>query len=442
MSNPLDGISVKAINLHEEGKATNKVGFVIKTEEEKRDLRPINVQLGIDENTILSADPILKSKVIKLVNKHSKFWAHFNNNKLYGVTQDLEFQVELFDSETRPIKQRFRILNELQVKSLENQLSEWLKYGIITKHSVLPNGSWCSAFVPVLKSHKGAAPSLRWTSDFRQLNEKTKPLIVCLPVIEDNLLLLSGAKYFSAVDFSQGYFHLKVAQDSLKYMYQAAPNFYVRYEYMPQGLRNAGAYFTLWVRKLHERLPKHLAKYIVVYLDDLLVATPTLELHFSVLEPLFPILENAGVILNSPKSEIFRTEIEYLGFSVTHNKISVKQSYLGKIKSWPQPVNLKNLESFLGFLGYYSSLIPYFSERVFNISELRRKVRNGKEAFLWTKTHDMEFEDLKQALLSSPCRGFAIYDFQNNPKVSPLILSTDFFKIWFFSNIFTNTLWA
>ena len=103
----------------------------------------------------------------------------------------------------------------------------------------------------------------------------------------------------------------------------------------------------------------------------------------------------------------------------------MKESYLGKIKTWPRPVNLKNLESFLGFLGYYASLIPYFSERVFHISELRRKVRNGQETFLWTETHEKEFEDLKQALLSSPCRGFAIYDFQDNPKVSPLILSTD-----------------
>ena len=98
---------------------------------------------------------------------------------------------------------------------------------------------------------------------------------------------------------------------------------------------------------------------------------------------------------------------------------------MGKISDWPTPKTLKNLESFLGFLSYYSSLIPYFSQRAFNLSELRRLVRNKKIKFEWSENHENEFQDLKSALLSSPCRGFPIYEF-NNSKVSPLILSTDF----------------
>ena len=113
---------------------------------------------------------------------------------------------------------------------------------------------------------------------------------------------------------------------------------------MSQGLRNAGAYFSLWVRNLHNKLPKHLQRFIVCYLDDLLIHSPSLREHYDVLSELFPIFENSGVILNSPKCEIFRTKIEYLGFSVTLNRISVKQSYLGKISSWPTPTCLKNLE--------------------------------------------------------------------------------------------------
>ena len=59
------------------------------------------------------------------------------------------------------------------------------------------------------------------------------------------------------------------------------------------------------------------------------------------------------------------------------------------------------------------------------MSELRRLVRNKKAQFIWTDAHKKEFQDLKFALLNSPCRGFPIYDF-NNPNISPLILSTDF----------------
>ena len=160
-------------------------------------------------------------------------------------------------------------------------------------------------------------------------------------------------------------------------------------------------------------------------MDDLLIHSSTLDQHLQILSELFSILQASGVILNTPKCELIRTKIEYLGFSISLNQISVKQSYLGKISDWPVPETLKNLESFLGFLSYYSSLIPYFSQRAFNLSKLRRLVRNKKAKFQWYDTRGKEFQDLKLALLSSPCRGFLIYEF-NNPRISPLILSTDF----------------
>ena len=58
MPNPLDGLRIKALNLYQGGEATNKYGFTIKSEEDKRDSRPISVQLGLDENKILSSDHI------------------------------------------------------------------------------------------------------------------------------------------------------------------------------------------------------------------------------------------------------------------------------------------------------------------------------------------------------------------------------------------------
>ena len=154
----------------------------------------------------------------------------------------------------------------------------------------MPNDGWISSFVPVLKAHKNEKPTIRWTTDFRSLNEKTRPLVVTLPSVEDNLLLLANSKYFSAIDFSQGYFHLRVHKDSLKYMYCACPNYFIQYQFMTFGLRNAGSFFSLWVRNLHQKLPLHLQQSIVCYLDDLLIHTPTLEQHLQVLEELFLIL--------------------------------------------------------------------------------------------------------------------------------------------------------
>ena len=76
-----------------------------------------------------------------------------------------------------------------------------------------------------------------------RLMKRTKPLIVALPSVEDNLLLLFNSKYFSSLDFSQGYFHLEVHPDSLKYLYGACPNYFICYQKRSFGLRNAGVFF-------------------------------------------------------------------------------------------------------------------------------------------------------------------------------------------------------
>ena len=97
-------------------------------------------------------------------------------------------------------------------------------------------------------------------------------------------------KYFS----HQVTFTFQFYEDSLKYLYGACPNFFICYTKMSFGLRNASQYFSLWVRNLHNKLPFHLQKHIVTYLDDLLCHSPTLEQHFQILNELVVILKLAG----------------------------------------------------------------------------------------------------------------------------------------------------
>lgn len=127
--------------------------------------------------------------------------------------------------------------------SFDTKIQERCNNSIVKIYDVVPNDGWVSSFVPVLKPHKNENPTIRWVSDFCPLNEKTKPLIVALPSVEDNLLLLSNSKYFSSLDFSQGYFHLEVHPDSLKYLYGACPYYLICYQKRSFGLRNAGVFF-------------------------------------------------------------------------------------------------------------------------------------------------------------------------------------------------------
>ena len=127
------------------------------------------------------------------------------------------------------------------------------------------------------------------------------------------------------------------------------PLSYVCFLYMPFGVQNASQFFTLWIRDLYDKLPKDLQCHILYYLDDLLLHTACLKTHFEVLSKLLAILAAANVVLQTSKCNLFCTKVEYLGFTVSENRIEVKGSYLGKIKSWQPPHDLKSLEQFLGF---------------------------------------------------------------------------------------------
>ena len=67
--------SVKALNFFQGGTATNKAGFIIRTEEEKIDTRPLETQLQLNSNAILLNDSSLKENLVKLINKHEPLWA-------------------------------------------------------------------------------------------------------------------------------------------------------------------------------------------------------------------------------------------------------------------------------------------------------------------------------------------------------------------------------
>ena len=277
--NPSQDI-IKNLNLYNE--ASNKAGFQIISDLDKIDSRPLEQQLKINENTLLK--PAMKSKLISLCQKYEHIWSHISGKLPYGSSESLEFEIELTNPDTSPVKQKPRQLNTLQAQSLQTQIDDWVRAGKAKEYDVAPPDSWVSNFHAVIKPLKNQPPVLRWTLDLRILNSHTKVLQVNLPQIESNILQLQNSKYFSALDLSSAYFHLKVAKSSQKYLFLNGPNSFVKMLFMPFGAANSGAFFTLWIRNLHNSLPKHLQKRVVLYLDDLLLHTVTLELHFEVLK--------------------------------------------------------------------------------------------------------------------------------------------------------------
>ena len=109
------------------------------------------------------------------------------------------------------------------------------------------------------------------------------------------------------------------------------PNSFVQLHFMPFGALNAASYFTLWIQSIHALLPRNLQKNVIIYLDDILIHSESIEHHLEILAELFPILAQHGVVLNSAKTELIKKHITYLGFSISQNKIRIKSDYMTKI---------------------------------------------------------------------------------------------------------------
>ena len=92
----------------------------------------------------------------------------------------------------------------------------------------------------------------------------------------------------------------------------------------------------------------------LIFLDDILRFSETFEEHISRLEAVFSRLKQHGLKLKPSRCEFFKSSVGYLGHVVSRNGVETDPDKIEALSSWPEPNNVKELRSFLGFTVYYS----------------------------------------------------------------------------------------
>ena len=330
---------------------------------------------------------IAKDKLQRILDRHKKVFAELPGGVIRRPElPDCELSIEFEAGKQPPVGYQYR-LSQPEREELQKQLTLALEKGWVEPSSS-PYGA------PVLFARKKGG-SLRWCIDYRALNTISRKNRYPLPRIDDLLDQLNGAACFSGLDLASGYWQIPVKEaDKHKTAFRTPYGLY-QWKVMPFGLTNAPAVFA---RTMQQVFSDMIGKFVLVYLDDILVYSKSPEEHEKHLAMVLERLEKHKFYAQLHKCHFALPEVEFLGHMVSKEGIKVDPRKVKIVQDWPQPKNVSELRSFLGLANYFRRFIHAYSTIAKPLHALTAK----DSPWLWTGPCSRAFELLKEKLTAAP----------------------------------------
>lgn len=286
---------------------------------------------------------------------------------------------------TRPLRR----MSTRELDELKAQLQEYLDSGRLR-----PSESPWGTNVIFVKKKDG---SLRFCVDYRGLNDLTVRNSYPLPHMDDLFDRLAGAQYFSKIDLRTGFYQIPLPEED-----RAKTAFRTRYGHfewtvLPMGLTNAPATFQ---HLMNHTFREFLDRCVLVFLDDIVVYSRTLDEHVRDVRAALQRLKDTGLYAKKSKCELFMHEIEFLGHRVGRDGLRVMPDKVEAVQKWPRPATRSEVRSFLGLAGYYRRFVAGFSRVAAPLHELTKTAEGTP--FGWSDTAQSAFDALKRALQEAP----------------------------------------
>jgi len=176
----------------------------------------------------------------------------------------------------------------------------------------------------------------RTVVDFRPVNEIVVDNRSPIPTIEDLMMNLNEAKIFSKIDLRGAYNLLRIRPgDEWKTAF-VCPQGQFEYNVMPFGLKTAPAIFQSMMEDIFSNL---LRQSVLIYLDDILIFSKTKEEHVEHVREVLQRLLTNRLLVKLEKCCFSVTLVEFLGYVISDEGVSVSPSKVQAIMEWPTPVN-------------------------------------------------------------------------------------------------------
>ncbi|GBG79179.1 hypothetical protein CBR_g28895 [Chara braunii] len=286
-----------------------------------------------------------------------------------------------------PPKGRIYRMSPAELEELRKQLET-----LTSKGWIRPSTSEFGALVHFVPKGNG---EFRMCIDYRGLNKITRKSTEPVPRIDDLLGMVQGCTMLSKVDLKSGYHQIEMAEEDV---YKTAFNTrYGTYEFlvMPFGLCNAPGTFQT---EMHCIFRPYLNKFMVVYLDDILVFSKTVREHAKHLALVLQSLRDSQYKINREKFSFGVPSVIYLCHVISGDGLAPEAAKIAAIQEWPQPQTVRDVRSFMGLASYYRKFVRNFYTVAAPLTNLTKK----DTPFLWSLHCQLAFTRLKKALTRAP----------------------------------------
>ena len=322
----------------------------------------------------------IKSRFYDLLTADGKLYAAHMAD--IGVLPDVQFEIHLTNG-ARPFYAKPYPHSHEKALDSRRQIQELLAGGFIR----VSESSWAAPYLMVPKPTRKGKREWRMAIDYRGLNARTRKDRYPIPTMRDLYAKLRGGKIFSCLDLRSGYHHIAVKpEDRPKTAFITEYGLF-EWTRMTFGFCNAPSVFQRAMDKVFGDMDN-----VLVYIDDIVIATETEEEHLKVLTEVFARLRKHGMTLRLIKCKFFQREVKYLGLVVNQDGIRCDEDYVRKVLTFKRPTTIKELERYLGMVAWLGRFIP-------NLSKLTSALTSmGKKKFEWNDECQRHFEAIQRAV--------------------------------------------
>ena len=353
-----------------------------------------------------------------------------------GTTHMSEMTIDTRDDAIPYASHPYKLALQHQ-EFLRREIQALLDTGIIV-HSISKYAAPCMVVPRKCKNPQTAQirDLARLVINYKNLNKSLVPrecekpnangtlALVPQPRIEHMWSTLKNKRVFSSVDLRSSYHHILIKpEDRHKTAFVCD---FGKFEFTRASFGIATS--PDFLKDLMNKLFFGFGSFCIVYMDDLLIFSDSVEQHLQHLEKIFDKFQTSKLKVKLSKSEFFKQELEFLGHKISIHGISPAEEKISAVQRIKPPKNVKEVRALVGLLGFLNFFIPTYSEVIRHMTKLTRK----NTPFLWDSKCQKSLELAKKHLESRPImvypdksKPFHLFTDASNYTWSAVLMQTD-----------------